>query len=134
MEEEVRCLDLGERVRFLNRFLEEEELLGLLKAVDLFILPYGNDEQISSGTLTFALALGLPVVSTPFPYAQEPLGEGAGVLVPPEPEAMAQALFRLVRDPGLRSELEARARRRTQGFRWPEVAQRYLEGLRALKG
>lgn len=133
LESLVQRLGLAGHVRFLNRFLDERELLGLLLATDVYLVPYPGREQVSSGTLTFALALGRPVVSTPFAYAQELLAEGAGVLVPwDDVRAMARALVGLCRHPGRRALAAARARARTRGFLWPEVGARYLELARAL--
>jgi len=127
LEERVRRLGLEDHVRFVNRYLEEGELLGYLAACDIYITPYLEPQQISSGTLTYAVAMGKAVISTPYAYAEELLGGGVGWLVPfGDTGALAHALVALARSPGLRAGLARRARERARGFSWPEVGARYL--------
>ena len=127
LEALVSELDIGDHVRFVDRYLDEDELLGYLQACDVYVSPYPGAQQITSGTLTYALAMGKPVVSTPYAYARELLAGGVGLLVPfHDSGAMAQAIAALARDPQRRAVLGTRARRRTQGFRWRDVARRYL--------
>ena len=80
---ERRIVDLGlaEHVELDDRFLAIDELADLLAATDVFVTPYANREQSSSGALTFALAAGCAVVSTPYWYASDMLSSGAGTLV-----------------------------------------------------
>lgn len=133
LEGRVRRLGLADHVRWINRYLEEDDLLGLLLAADVYVTPYLGREQMSSGTLTFAAALGKAVVSTPYPYADELLGGGAGVLVGFEDaEALAAALVELGRSPERRAELGERARARAGAWTWPAVAGRYLRLARRL--
>jgi glycosyltransferase involved in cell wall biosynthesis len=82
LERRVLELDLGDNVEFDDRFLAMDELSDLLAATDVFVTPYRNQEQIASGALTFALAAGCGIVSTPYWYAQDMLASGAGRLVP----------------------------------------------------
>ena len=72
---ERRVVDLGleDHVEFDDRFLSVEELADLLAATDVFVTPYANREQSSSGALTFALAAGCAIVSTPYRYAEDML-------------------------------------------------------------
>ena len=89
LERRVVELDLSGNVVFDDRFLAIDELSDLLAATDVFVTPYRNREQIASGALTFALAAGCGVVSTPYWYAQDMLASGAGRLVPfDDPAAM----------------------------------------------
>ena len=82
LERRVLELGLGDHVEFDDRFLSIDGLADLLASTDVFVTPYRNREQIASGALTFALASGCPVVSTPYWYAQDMLASGAGALVP----------------------------------------------------
>src|SRR5207253_3176557 len=82
LERRVLELDLAEHVEFDDRFLSIDELSDLLAATDVFVTPYRNREQIASGALTFAIAAGCAVGSTPYGYAQDMLASGAGRLVP----------------------------------------------------
>jgi glycosyltransferase involved in cell wall biosynthesis len=128
LEELVSELGLEGHVRFVNRYLEDDELLGYLMATDLYITPYPGAQQITSGTLTYALAMGKAIISTPYAYAQELLSGGAGALVPfGDAEAMGRAIGELARDRGFREAMAAAAKERARGFAWPEVGRRYLE-------
>ena len=81
LERRIADLDLAEHVVLDDRFLDIDELADLLAATDVFVTPYANREQSSSGALTFALAAGCAVVSTPYWYASDMLASGAGKLV-----------------------------------------------------
>ena len=82
LERRVLELGLDDHVEFDDRFLSIDELADLLAATDVFVTPYRSREQIASGALTFAIAAGCGVVSTPYWYAQDMLASGAGRLVP----------------------------------------------------
>ena len=82
LERRVIELGLDDHVEFDDRFLSIDELSDLLAATDVFVTPYRNREQIASGALTFAIAAGCGIVSTPYWYAQDMLASGAGRLVP----------------------------------------------------
>ncbi|MHC4184839.1 MAG: glycosyltransferase family 4 protein, partial [Planctomycetota bacterium] len=77
----VKDLGLQEHVVFHNRFVNEEELHNFLCAADIYVTPYLNREQLTSGTLSFAVGTGKAVVSTPYWAAMELLAEGRGKLV-----------------------------------------------------
>ena len=70
------------QVIFYNRFVNLEELVQFIGAADIYITPYLNEAQITSGTLAYTLGAGKAMISTPYWYAQEMLSEGRGVLVP----------------------------------------------------
>ena len=123
LERRIADLGLGEYVEFDDRFLTIEELADLLAATDVFVTPYTNREQSSSGALTFALAAGCAVVATPFIYAEDMLSSGAGTIVPfGDPPAIAAAVCELIEQPGRLEALRAEARRVGSGLAWPSVA------------
>lgn len=78
----VEALGLGNHVVFLNRFAERPELLDHIAMCDVYVTPYRDEAQMTSGTLAYAHGLGRAVVSTPYWHAIELLGDGSGVLVP----------------------------------------------------
>ncbi len=122
LERLVRDLDLDGHVHFLDRFLTDEELAVLLSSTDLYLTPYRSREQIVSGALTFAVVAGCPVVSTPYFYAEDLLGSGAGVLVPfDDPEALAAGVVSLLDDPEAMAAARAEAQRVGSGLSWPAV-------------
>jgi glycosyltransferase involved in cell wall biosynthesis len=122
----VRSLRLSGHVRFENRYLRDEEIVAYLQATDVYVTPYHNPDQIVSGTLSWALAAGCAVVSTPYRYAVDVLSDGRGVLVPfRDPQALARALDELLSDPQRRLRLGERAYAASLPMRWPRVAARY---------
>ena len=91
---------------------------------DVFLTPYGSREQIASGALTFALAAGCAVVSTPYWYAQDMLASGAGLLVPfRDPEALADAVCSYIEQPDTLEAARTEARRIGSTLAWPAVAE-----------
>ena len=124
LERRVLELDLGEHVEFDDRFLSLDELSDLLAATDVFVTPYRGREQISSGALTFAIAAGCGVVSTPYWYAQDMLGTGAGRLVPfDDSPALADAVCDYIEQPELLAAARAEARSIGSSLAWPSVAE-----------
>jgi glycosyltransferase involved in cell wall biosynthesis len=124
LERRVLELGLGDSVEFDDRFLSIEELSDLLAATDVFVTPYHGREQISSGALTFAVAAGCGVVSTPYWYAQDMLASGAGRLVPfNDPAALANAVCEYIEQPAMLAAARAEARRIGSALAWPSVAE-----------
>lgn len=127
LEARARKLGVASSVVFHDRFVSAVELAEFMAAADVYVTPYLNLSQITSGTLAYAVGSGRAVVSTPYPYAQELLAEGRGVLVPrADPGALATALGDLLADvPRLRA---MRDRATAYGARmgWPVVAGRYV--------
>lgn len=123
-------LGIARNVRFIDAFLELPQLLDYIAAADIYVTPYLNEAQITSGTLAYAVGLGKAVVSTPYWYAQELLDGGRGLLVPfASVDAMGEALGALLESEALRSRLQARAARLGREMAWSAVARRYRELL-----
>jgi glycosyltransferase involved in cell wall biosynthesis len=128
----ARELGVEEHVRFIDRFVEQEELLDMLQAADVYVTPYLNMEQVTSGTLSYAVAVGKPVIATPYVHAREILGDGHGVLVPPsDPGALARATLDLLNDEGKRAGLARNAYSRGRAMLWPRVVEQSLARLQA---
>jgi glycosyltransferase involved in cell wall biosynthesis len=124
LERRIGDLKLGDHVEFDDRFLSVEELADLLAATDVFVTPYTNPEQSSSGALTFALAGGCAIVSTPFLYASDMLSSGAGTIVPfGDSAALAEAVCALIEHPEQLAAARREARRVGDGLAWPSVAE-----------
>ena len=127
----VAKLDLTHHVRFNNRFLALNELVRYLCATDVYLTPYLNKDQIVSGTLAYAVGCGRAIVSTPYLYAEEVLGDGRGVLVDfRSADAIAKSLIELLDNPQVRERYEAAAYRYGRRTAWFNVAVDYLDMYR----
>lgn len=128
LERLVSDLNLEDNVVFYNRFVEFDELCEALCAADLYLTPYPNKEQITSGTLAYALGAGKAIVSTPFWYAEELLGDQRGVIVDFEdPESMADAVIELLGNPVEMHAMRKRAYQYGRSMVWSEVGRTYLK-------
>ncbi|HJY46233.1 MAG TPA: glycosyltransferase [Propionibacteriaceae bacterium] len=126
----VHDLGLGDHVWFIDRFLSIDELAMLLARTDLYLTPYRSRDQIVSGALTFAVAAGCPVVSTPYFYAEDLLSSGAGRLVPfGDSSQLAAAVLDLLGSPAKMKAARAEARRVGTDLTWASVGKTTLELL-----
>ena len=126
----ARDLGVQEHVRFVDRFVEQEELLDMLQAADIYVTPYLNMAQVTSGTLSYAVAVGKPVIATPYVHAGEILADGHGVLVPPaNGAALAEAALDLLNHDEKRRELALDAYGRGRSMLWPRVVEQSLARL-----
>lgn len=127
LEERAKRLGVDGNVIFHNRFVSQAELTEFLAAADIYITPYLNPEQITSGTLAYALGAGKAVISTPYAYAKELLADGRGILVPwKDSSAIAAEIIGLLDDPEKRLALSGRAAAHGRAMLWPAVAHSYL--------
>ena len=123
----VKNLGLRGHVRFLNRFLSKPELITYLQATDVYITPYLSPNQVSSGTLSYALGAGKAIVSTPYLHAKEALGDGRGVFCNfKDSTSMAEKVTDVIEDNTLRESLERQAYTYSRKFTWCLVAKKYL--------
>ena len=121
-------LGVGDRTIFVDRFVDQPELIAWLQASDVFITAYAAAEQVTSGTLSLAVAAGRACVSTPYLHARELLADGRGALVPFEDAgAMAAAVASLLADPVARREMGDAARAFSRRMIWPVVAAEYRQ-------
>lgn len=119
-------LGLHRHVRFVDSYLTRQELIDYLLATDIYVTPYLGREQITSGTLAYAIALGKAIVSTRYVYAEELLGDGNGALVGFRDAAgIAEAVTGLLASPERRGAMELRAARAGLAMGWPRVARHY---------
>ena len=123
-------LGVSSNVRFVDRFVKSSELINYLGAMDIYVTPYLNPKQITSGTLAYAVGAGKAVISTPYWYAQELLAEGRGVLVPfKDSDSISDAVVSLQNDPDARIEMGQKAAAYGRLMLWPEVGASYLNSF-----
>ena len=121
-------------VIFYNRFVEIEELKEFIGAADLYITPYLNEAQITSGTLAYAFGAGKAIVSTPYWHAAELLAEDRGVLVPfGDPDAMARAVIGLLGEDTRRHAMRKNAYKLGREMVWSNTARLYLRSFEAAR-
>ena len=119
----AHALGVADHIEWDNRFLEVGELLDQLEACDIYLTPYPGLQQATSGTLSYAVALGKAVVSTPYVHARELLADGVGVLVEPGSSgAIAAAVGGLLADRDLLAATKARAYAAGRKTIWPQFA------------
>jgi glycosyltransferase involved in cell wall biosynthesis len=124
--------DLGveKHVVFFNRFVEQEELMRFIGAVDIYLTPYLTEAQITSGTLAYAFGAGNAVVSTPYWHAAELLAGERGKLVPfNDAKAITAAVVDLLRDEPLRHSMRKNAYKLGRDMVWSQVAQLYAKSF-----
>ncbi|HVN55721.1 MAG TPA: glycosyltransferase [Anaerolineaceae bacterium] len=126
----VKELNIQEHVIFDNRFVTEDELVEFIGAADIYITPYLNPQQITSGTLAYTVGAGKAVISTPYWYAEELLAEDRGVLVPfGKPEKIAEKVIYLLQNEAERHAIRKRAYLLGREMIWSKVAQRSMESF-----
>jgi hypothetical protein len=124
----VRELGLEDHVLFHPRFVEVDELLEYLGATDVFVTPYLQMDQITSGALAYAIGCGKAVVSTPYWHAEELLADGRGRLVPArDPGALATEINSLLDDEVAAATMRKRAYTHSRSMVWSAVARSYLD-------
>jgi len=125
-------LGVSANVRFVDGFMEQEMLLDYLEAADVYVTPYLNEAQITSGTLSYAIGLGKPVVSTPYWHASELLAGGVGTLVGfGDSEGFAAAIGRLLASETAMADMRGRAWNIGRSMTWARLAEGYLGLFRA---
>jgi glycosyltransferase involved in cell wall biosynthesis len=118
------------QVVFYNRFVSLDELVKFIGAADIYITPYLNAAQITSGTLAYTLGAGKAIISTPYWYAEEILKQERGILVPfNDPEALAMQVNNLLDNEAARHAMRKRAYIFGRSMIWPRVVERYRESF-----
>jgi glycosyltransferase involved in cell wall biosynthesis len=124
----VKSLNLREHVFFLNEFINQKELFKYLSASDIYVTPYLNEAQITSGTLTYAIGVGSAVVSTPYWHATELLAEGRGKLFDfNDSDKLSTILMELLDKPDVLKMLRKKAYNYGRKITWPKTGEKYIE-------
>ncbi|MDD4755644.1 MAG: glycosyltransferase family 4 protein [Prolixibacteraceae bacterium] len=123
----VKNLQLEDHVIFLNEFIDEQDLFKYLYACDIYITPYLNEAQITSGTLSYAVGVGAAVLSTPYWHAAELLAKGRGRLFNfNDPDHLAETLTELLDHPEELRKIKNKAGEYGKKIIWPKSGERYL--------
>src|SRR6476620_11846294 len=123
----VRELGIHDHVVFLDRFVDLATLLEFISMCDVYVTPYLNEAQMTSGTLAYSFGLGKPVVSTPYWHALELLDDGRGVIVPfGNAAAIGKEIAQLLTDAPRRQAMREQAYGASRTMTWERTAERYM--------
>ena len=126
----VRELGIEDHVVFLDQFVDQATLLEFISMCDVYVTPYLNEAQMTSGTLAYSFGLGRPVVSTPYWHARELLADGRGVLIPfGDAAAAGREIAELLTDDTRRQAICKRAYAVSRSMTWERTAQRYMSAF-----
>lgn len=124
--EMIRDRHLENHVQMIDRFLSEDDLVEAITACDLYITPYPGLQQITSGTLAYAVGLGRTVLSTPYVYAQDLLRGHEELLIPYEDSAgWEEKITRLLADPAMLKSWEEKIERIGKAMQWPLIGRKH---------
>jgi glycosyltransferase involved in cell wall biosynthesis len=127
LKREAERLGVRDHLVFRDQFVTTAELCSYLQAADIFITPYLNEAQVTSGALSYAMGAGAAAVSTPYWHAQELLADGRGRLFPfGDHAALAGALTSLLGTPAELARVRAAAHELTRSMQWPHIGRAYL--------
>ena len=133
LTEMIESLGLEENVAFLNQYLQQQDIIELLLATDIYVTPYLDPNQITSGTLSYALGAGKAVVSTPYLHAKEALEHERGLLVDfRDADQLSTAINSILDEPELKARLEQNAYAYANEFTWPKTGRHFVEVMREL--
>ncbi|WP_019533985.1 glycosyltransferase family 4 protein [Paenibacillus ginsengihumi] len=137
LKERIRCSGMEEHVVMIDRYMDESDLVRHIMGCDLYVTPYPGMQQITSGTLAYAVGLGRPVLSTPYSYATDLLGDYPELLLNFGAEAdWTEKIASLLADDAQLEAWSQRIGRIGQAMHWPEIGRRHaalFNGVRQLE-
>ncbi len=121
-------LGVQDNVQFIDKYLTKEEVMTYLNMSDIYMTPYLSKEQAVSGTLAYAVGCGRVIVSTPYRYAQEMLGDGRGMLAEfSDTDSLASCINYILENPLHKKEMESKTLTLGQTMSWANVAESYTQ-------
>jgi polysaccharide biosynthesis protein PslF len=121
-------LGVRDNVRFVDKYLTKEEVIKYLHLSDIYLTPYLSKEQAVSGTLAYAVGCGRVVVSTPYRYAREMLGDGRGMLAEfRDSDSLAEGIRYILCNPLRKKEMELKTLAVGRTMTWGNVASGYTQ-------
>jgi predicted GH43/DUF377 family glycosyl hydrolase/glycosyltransferase involved in cell wall biosynthesis len=124
----TRSLGVSDHVAFIDQYMTQHDIIELLLASDVYVTPYLDPNQITSGTLSYALGAGKAIVSTRYLHAKEALDEGRGTLVDfRDSEQLAHAVNNILGHPEVKQAMEKATFAYAREATWPRVGKAFLE-------
>ncbi|MFI5219148.1 MAG: glycosyltransferase [Bacteroidia bacterium] len=123
LESKVAALEMGKHVQFINHFLPLPDLLEYLQLTDIYLFTSKDPNQAVSGTFSYAISCGCPVISTPIPHAREVLRNDAGIIIDFEnPQQLSEAVIKLLNDDQMRKNISSNGLHRIASTAWENAA------------
>ena len=123
LKAKIKALELQNNVKFINKYLPLNELLEYLQLTDIYLFTSKDRNQAVSGTFSYAISCGCPIISTPIPHAVEVLKNGTGIIVDFEnPKQLAEQVIRLLKDEQLRKNIAANGIHKLAPTAWENSA------------
>jgi len=133
LQQKIMDLNLEDNVRFVNEYLPLDTLLEYLQLTDIYLFTSKDPNQAVSGTFSYALSSGCPVVSTPIPHAKEFLSDNAGLVFDfGNSGELAEAVNRLIFDVELREEIISNGLHKITGTAWENSAVKHAKFLQKI--
>ncbi len=130
----AETLNVSDHVVFLDQFVDQPTLLDFISMCDVYVTPYLNEAQMTSGTLAYSFGLGRAVVSTPYWHARELLADGKGILVPfGDAAAVGREIAGLLSDEPRRQAMRNRAYAGSRSMTWEKVARRMMDIFKTVR-
>jgi glycosyltransferase involved in cell wall biosynthesis len=134
LEAQVKSLQITEHVQFINQYLPLQDLLEYLQLTDIYLFTSNDPNQAVSGTFSYAMSCGCPIISTPIPHAREVLHEDSGIIIDfQNSEQLAAAVNRLMGDEALRTEFSASALQHIVPSAWENSAIAHAQLLQKIQ-
>jgi glycosyltransferase involved in cell wall biosynthesis len=124
----AKRLGIRKQVQFIDKYLTKEEVITYLQLSDMYLTPYLSAEQAVSGTLAYAMGYGRVIISTPYRYAQEMLGNGRGLLAQfRDDDSLASCIRTVLGNPARKKAMEQKTMAVGRTMTWENVADQYVE-------
>lgn len=127
LKQKIKTLGLENHVKFINDFLPTPTLLEYLQLTDIYLFTSNDPNQAVSGTFSYAVASGCPVISTPIPHAIEVLGKEVGIIVDFNDAAqLAEKINLLLTNDQMRNEMAIQAQHQMAPTAWENSAIKHM--------
>lgn len=123
LEEKVKALHIETHVRFVNEYLPLPKLLEYLQLTDIYLFTSKDPNQAVSGTFSYAVSCGCPIISTPIPHAKEVLGNNNGIIIDfQNSKQLSKAIILLLEDEELRTDISSKSFHKMSATAWQNSA------------
>jgi len=128
LEKKIDELQLRKHVKLYDRYLTLSEIINYIKAADIYIAPQLNPNQITSGTISYAMGCGKAVISTPTLHAKEMITPERGLLTKfRDSKSFSDAIIKVLSNPSLKASMEKNSYAFTRNMTWPSVAESHMD-------